>query len=337
MKKMKVIGIKQPGGFKNITIIEKQDPIPQMGQVVVKWHATSLNFHDYLVAAGGIPVPEGRIPMSDGAGEIIAVGKGVDEWEVGDKVMSMFFPNWLEGKPTLKKTMFILGETLDGCMAEQSVLPATAVTKIPEGYSFAEAATLPTAGLTAWRALMVEGNIKAGDKVLIEGTGGLSIFALQLAKMAGAKIFATTSSNEKAERLKEMGAEMVINYKEDERWGKTIFKMTGGGVDHVLDVGGGSTMRNSIEAAAMNGHIYSIGILGGGRKGEITFPKLFFKHLRMTGLAVGSVEMQNKMVDAINTNGMQPVVDKSYGFNQLVEAFQYQAAGKHFGKIVLEW
>lgn len=334
---MKTIGIKQLGGFENVVIIEKPDPTPGAGQVVIKWHATSLNFHDYLVAAGGIKVPDGRIPMSDGAGEIIAVGEGVDEWKIGDKVMSMFFPNWLEGKPTLKKTMFILGETLDGCMAEQSVLPATAVTKIPEGYTYAEAATLPTAGLTAWRALMVEGKIEAGDKVLIEGTGGMSIFALQLAKMAGAIVYATTSSNEKAERLKAMGVEAVINYKEDERWGKTIFKMTGGGVDHVLDVGGGSTMRNSIEAAAMNGHIYSIGILGGGRKGEITFPKLFFKHLRMTGLAVGSVEMQNKMIDAININGLDPVIDKSFGFEELVDAFKYQATGKHFGKIVLEW
>lgn len=334
---MKVIGVNQPGGFENLAIIEKPNPTPEAGQIVVKWHATSLNFHDYLVAIGGIPVPNGRVPMSDGAGEIIAVGEGVDEWKVGDKVMSMFFPNWIEGKPTLKKTMFILGETIDGCMAEQSVLPATGVTKIPHGYTYAEAATLPTAALTAWRALMFEGKIEAGDKVLIEGSGGMSIFALQLAKMAGAKVYATTSSNEKAERLKSMGAEAVFNYKEDARWGKTIFKATGGGVDHVLDVGGGSTMRNSIEAAAIGGHIYAIGILGDGRKGEITFPKLFFKHLRMTGLAVGNVEMQNKMVDAININGLQPVIDKSFGFDELADAFRYQATGKHFGKIVLEW
>lgn len=334
---MKIIGVSKPGGLEHLSIIEKPDPTPGAGQVVVKWHATSLNFHDYLVAIGGIPVPDGRIPMSDGAGEIIAVGEEVDEWEVGDKVMSMFFPNWIEGKPTLHKTMFILGETMDGCMAEQSILPATSLTKIPDGYTYAEAATLPTAGLTAWRALMVEGNIEPGDKVLIEGTGGMSIFALQLAKMAGAKVFATTSSNEKAERLKSMGAEAVINYKEDEKWGKTIFKMTGGGVDHVLDVGGGSTMRNSIEATAMNGHIYSIGILGGGRKGEITFPKLFFKHIRMTGLAVGSVMMQKKMVEAINIDGMKPVLDKSFKFDELGDAFKYQATGQHFGKIVLEW
>ena len=222
-------------------------------------------------------------------------------------------------------------------MAEKSCLPATAVTTIPDGYSYAEAATLPCAALTAWRGLMVEGHLQPGDKVLIEGTGGMSIFALQMAIAAGAKVYATTSSNEKAKRLRAMGAEAVVNYKENERWGKTIFKMTGGGVDLVLDVGGGSTMRNSIEAAATNATIASIGILGGGRKGEITFPKLFFKHLRLVGLAVGSVEMQNKMVEAININGIKPVIDRSFGFGELAEAFRHQAGGRHFGKIVVEW
>ena len=334
---MRVIGIKSPGGLENLVISEKPDPTPNAEEVVVRWHATSLNFHDYLVAVGAIPVPDGRIPMSDGAGEIVAIGEGVLDWKVGDKVMAMFFPNWYEGKPTFMKTMAIMGETIDGCMAEMSCLPARSVTKIPVGYSYAEAATLPCAAVTAWRGLMVEGKLQAGDKVLVEGTGGMSIFALQLAKLAGAKVYATTSSNEKAERLLAMGAEAVVNYKEDERWGKTIAKMTKGGVDHVLDVGGGTTMRNSIEAAAIGGHIASIGILGGGRKGEITFPKLFFKHLRLTGLAVGSVEMQNKMVDAIDINGMKPIIDKSFAFDELAQAFQYQASGKHFGKIVLEY
>ena len=334
---MKAVTVKQPGGLDHLQIIEKPDPTPGPREVVVRWHATSLNYHDYLVAVGAIPVADGRIPMSDGAGEIIGLGEGVSNWKVGDKVMALFFPNWIEGKPSLQKTMAISGESVDGYITEASCVAATAVTRIPEGYTYAEAATLPCAAVTAWRGLMVEGNIQAGDKVLIEGTGGMSIFALQLAKMAGAKVFATTSSDAKAERLKSMGVEAVVNYKEDERWGKTIFKISEGGVDHVLDVGGGSTMRNSIEAVAIGGHIASIGILGGGRKGEITFPKLFFKHLRMTGLAVGSRVMQEQMVEAININGMKPIVDKSFGIDQLAEAFQYQAAGKHFGKIVLEY
>jgi NADPH:quinone reductase-like Zn-dependent oxidoreductase len=226
---------------------------------------------------------------------------------------------------------------VDGFIAEQSCVHAASLTAIPAGYSFAEAATLPCAALTAWRGLVVEGKMKMGDSVLIEGTGGVSIFALQLAQAAGAKVYATTSSPAKAERLQEMGVEAVVNYKEDPRWGKSILKMSGGGVDHVIDVGGGSTMKQSIEAARIGGHIASIGILGGGRKGEITFPKLFFKHLRMTGLAVGSRVMQEDMVRAINLSGMRPVIDRSFGFDELADAFRYQASGAHFGKIVLEW
>lgn len=334
---MKSVTVKQPGGLDNLVISERPETQPQAGEISVRWHATSLNFHDYLVAVGGIPVPEGRIPMSDGAGEVISVGEGVTEWKAGDKVMSLFFPNWTEGRPNLPKTRFVNGETVDGYITEQSCLAATAVTAIPNGYTYAEAATLPCAAATAWRGLMVEGGLQAGDKVLIEGTGGMSIFGLQFAKAAGAKVYATTSSPEKAERLKSMGVEAVVNYKEDARWGKTIFKASGGGVDHVLDVGGGSTMRNSIEAVKIDGHISSIGILSGGRKGELTFPKLFFKHIRLIGIAVGSREMQQKMVEAINTNGIKPIIDKNFAFDQLAEAFRYQESGKHFGKIVVEW
>lgn len=334
---MKSVVVKQPGGLDKLVIEERENPTPKVGEILVRWHATSLNFHDFLVGVGGIPVADGRIPMSDGAGEIAAVGDGVTEWKVGDQVMSLFFQNWMEGKPTLPKTMFVNGETIDGFITEMSCVPAYSVTKMPEDYTYAQAATLPCAAATAWRGLMVEGGLQAGDSVLVEGTGGMSVFALQFAKAAGAKVYATTSSDAKAERLVDMGADAVVNYKEDPKWGKTLFKMSGGGIDHVLDVGGGSTMRNSIEAVKIGGHISSIGILGDGRKGEITFPKLFFKHIRLIGIAVGSKEMQNNMVNAINISGMKPIVDKSFAFDQLADAFKYQASGQHFGKIVLEW
>lgn len=334
---MRAIIVNQPGGLDQLQLVEKPLPTPRANEIRVRWRATSLNFHDYLVATGGIPVMNGRIPMSDGAGEVTAVGNEVNEWEVGDKVMSLFFQGWLEGKPTMRKMAPLSGELVDGFAVEESCVPGFAVTGIPANYSFAQAATLPCAALTAWRGLMVEGRLQAGDKVLIEGTGGMSIFALQLAKAAGAQIFATTSSEAKAERLKEMGAEVVVNYKEDARWGKTIFKLSDGGVDHVLDVGGGSTMKNSIEAAAIGGHIASIGILGDGRKGEITFPKLFFKQLRMTGLAVGSKAMQEKMVAAINVNQIQPIIDRRFPLEELADAFRYQESGAHFGKIVVEY
>jgi len=334
---MKSVTVNKPGGLNNLVITESATPTPKTGEILVAWHATSLNFHDYLVAVGGIPVANGRVPMSDGAGEVIGVGQGVHNWKVGDQVMSLFFQNWMDGVPTLPKMMFVNGETINGFITEKSCVPATSVTKMPDEYTYAEAATLPCAAATAWRALMVEGRLQAGDSVLIQGTGGMSIFALQFAKAAGAKVFATTSSPEKAERLKEMGATAVVNYKDDPKWGKTIYKLSNGGVDHVLDVGGGSTMKNSIEAVKIGGHISSIGILGNGRKGEITFPKLFFKHIRLIGIAVGSKMMQEKMVEAINISGIKPVIDKSFGFEQLADAFRYQESGQHFGKIVLEW
>jgi len=333
---MKAITVNSPGGLENLKVVEKDQPTPKSHEVLIKWHATSLNYHDYLVAIGGIPVQDGRVPMSDGAGEVVAVGSDVMDWKAGDKVMSMFFPGWIEGVPELRKIAAVSGETIDGYMSEMSCVSANSITKIPDGYTYAEAATLPCAGLTAWNGLMNTGNLQAGQSVLIEGTGGMSILGLQLAKAAGATVYATTSSNEKAERLKEMGCEAVVNYKEDERWGKTLFKMTGG-IDHVLDVGGGSTMKQSIEAARIGGYITAIGILSGGRKGEITFPKLFFKFITMRGIAVGSRVMQEAMTASINVSGIKPVIDKSFAFDQLADAFKHQESGKHFGKIVLEW
>jgi NADPH:quinone reductase-like Zn-dependent oxidoreductase len=329
------VGISEKGGLVDLNLIEREEQVPSMGEIKVKWHATSLNYHDYLVAKGVIPVEEGRIPMSDGAGQIVEIGAGVSNWKVGDRVMSLFFPNWIHGIPDARKTRSISGETVDGYACDYSCLRYDQVTRIPSGFTFAEAATLPCAALTSWRALMVEGKIKAGDTVLAEGSGGMSIFAIQMAKMAGAKVYATTGSPDKAERLMDLGAEAVINYKEDPHWGKTVYKMSGG-IDHVLDVGGQATMRQSIEAVKVYGNIYSIGILG-GPKGEILFPKLFFKHIHLIGLAVGSAEMQEDMVKAIEANGLKPVIDKTFALSVLTEAFKYQEKGLHFGKIVVEW
>ena len=333
---MRAVRVPQPAGLDKLTPGAADERAPGAGEVQVRWHATSLNFHDYLVAAGMIPVTEGRIPMSDGAGEIVAVGDGVSAWKTGDKVMSTFFPHWREGRPSMTNLPAVAGETYDGFATEQSCVKADTLTGIPAGYSYAEAATLPCAALTAWRALVVEGGLKAGDSVLIEGTGGMSIFGLQIAKAAGAKVFATSSSDDKLDRLKALGADVVINYKQDEDWGKTVFKLSGGGVDHVLDVGGGTTIRNSTEAVAIGGSLVLIGILG-GRKGEIVFPKYFFKQVRMTGIAVGSHAMQRDMVRAIEIGGFKPVIDRSFGLDELGAAFEYQLSGKHFGKIVVEY
>ncbi|MFA5630761.1 MAG: NAD(P)-dependent alcohol dehydrogenase [Porticoccaceae bacterium] len=332
---MKVWEVRKPGGLSNLKLVERPEISPQRGEVLVRWRATSLNYHDYLVVNGAIPVVEGRIPMSDGAGEIVAVGDGVEHWAPGDRVMSLYFRDWQEGRPTPAKTGELGGEDVDGCAVELTRLGAHQVTTVPRHMSFAEAATLPCAGLTAWRGLVVEGGLKAGDTVLVQGTGGMSILALQIAKAAGAYVFATSSSDDKLEQLKALGADEVINYSADASWGKTVFRLAGGGVDHVLDVGGGATIRHSVEAARMGGRIALIGILG-GVKGELVFPKLFTKQVRLTGLSVGSAEMQKEMVAAMETAKIRPVIDRAFAFDELVEAFRYQESGAQFGKIVVE-
>ena len=334
---MKKITIQDGGGLENLKIETGDRRPPKVSEIEVNWKATSLNFHDYLVAIGAIKVPDGRIPMSDGAGVITAVGSDVKNWKVGDQVMSLFFPGWQGGVPRFEKIVGVSGETLDGYMCEYSCLDASYVTKIPDGYSYGEAATLPCAGLTAYNGLFATGGLKEGEKVLIQGTGGMSLLAFQMAKANGAKIYATSSVQSKIDRLLDMGSAQVINYKENERWGKTIFNKSDGGIDLTLDVGGGSTMKQSIEAAKIGGRIISIGILGNGRKGEITFPKLFFKFIQMNGIAVGSRKMQEDMVAMINKTGLKPIIDKTFGFNDLAQAFEYQNSQQQFGKIVVEW
>ena len=331
---MKKIILKKPGGLENLTLVDAADCKPGFGEVCVNWKASSLNYHDLLVALGAIPVVEDQIPMSDGAGEIIAVGEGVSQWQKGDKVMSLFFPNWMNGYPTPQNTAAVTGDTIFGTATQRQCVAATALTKMPAGYSFEQAATLPCAALTAWRGLVSEGGLKAGDTVLVEGTGGMSIFGLQIAKAAGAYVYATSSSDEKLEKLKALGADHVVNYKTDENWGASIAKHSGGGVDHVLDAGGDATMKHSIAAAKMGGNISLIGVLGGFST-EIVLPIVFGKHLRLTGIAVGSGQQQLDMIAAIDASGLQPVIDKSFSLENLADAFAYQQSGAHFGKITV--
>ncbi|MEP1472265.1 MAG: NAD(P)-dependent alcohol dehydrogenase [Halieaceae bacterium] len=333
---MKVMTVAGPGGLGDLKLVERDEPTPAAGEVLVRWRATSLNYHDYLIALGGLPVPAGRCPMSDGAGEIAALGEGVEGWRVGDRVYSLFFPNWLSGRPTPENTGAVSGETIDGYACEYSCVGAHSLTRMPEGYSFEEAATLPCAALTAWRGLVEEGQMKAGDSVLIEGSGGMSVFGLQIAKAAGARVYATSSSEEKMARLKSLGADEVINYRTDENWGKTIAEMSGGGVDHVLDAGGDSTLGQSLEAVRMGGNISLIGVLG-GFTANIMLPTAFFKHVSLHGIAVGSREMQESMNAAIEVAGFKPVIDSQFPLTELSEAFEYQGRGAHFGKIVVTY
>ncbi|MEC9481835.1 MAG: NAD(P)-dependent alcohol dehydrogenase, partial [Halomonas sp.] len=229
------------------------------------------------------------------------------------------------------------GDGIDGYAREQVVSPATWFTHAPKGYSHAEAATLTTAGLTAWRALVVDGQLKAGDTVLALGTGGVSIFALQIARMMGARVIATSSSDEKIERLKELGAEHTLNYQREPAWGKRIKELTDGrGVDHVIEVGGPGTLPQSIEAVRIGGHISLIGVLT-GRGGEIPTAKLMAKQARLQGLIVGSRTHQQEMIRGLEVGGLRPVIDRSFALDEIADAFRHEESGKHFGKICLEF
>jgi NADPH:quinone reductase-like Zn-dependent oxidoreductase len=334
---MRAMQLRKPGGLDNIFVGEAAASAPGPGDITVRLHATSLNFHDYLVVRGMIPAEDGRIPMSDGAGVVTAVGANVREFAVGDRVVSTFFPDWLGGEPTPEWLRAVPGDRTDGYAREMVTAPANSFTRQPEGYTHAEAATLTCAGLTAWRALVVNGNLKAGDVVLTQGTGGVSIFALQFAKAAGATVISTSSSPAKLERLKALGADHVIDYKADTNWGDTAKTLTGGrGVDHVVEIGGAGTMAQSIRASRLGGHISLIGVLA-GFQGEVNTAMLMGMQIRLIGLTVGARQHQQDMVRAINANGLKPVLDKSFPLEGLADAFRHQESGAHFGKIVCEW
>jgi len=330
---MKTAAIHLPASLDSIVIEQRTEPSIKAGTVKVRWHALSLNFHDYAVASGMMPTEHGRVPMSDGAGEIIEVGDGVSDWQCGDRVMSSFFPDWYDGEPSLANTTRLGGDSTDGCATEISIVEPKSVSRIPKNYSYTEAATLPCAALTAWRALVEVCDIKAGDSVLIEGTGGVSIFAVQLAKAFGATVYATSSSEEKMERLKQLGADHLINYRSDPHWGETIYHLSGG-IDHVLDVGGSTTLEQSISAAKVNGNLILVGILG-GLEANINLAQLMLKQLRIRPIAVGSREMQTRMVDFLETADFKPIIDCSFDLAQLAEAFAYQLSGQHLGKICI--
>lgn len=305
------------------------------GQIKVRIHASSLNYHDYSVAKGAIPTEAGRIPLSDGAGVVVEVGEGVMEFTEGDHVVSGFFPDWQRGTPTIGDFSRTPGDGIDGYARESIVTPSSWFTKAPAGWTHEESATITTAGLTAWRALVVEGQLKAGDTVLLLGTGGVSIYALQIAKAMGAKVAITSSSDEKLEKAKTLGADYTVNYKTDPEWGKTVSTWTGDkGVDHVVEVGGPATLAQSIKACRVGGSIVLIGVLT-GIEGKIPTATMMRKQIRLTGIIVGSHEEQTEFVRALETTGIKPVVDTTFPLERLADAFRLEESGKHFGKICI--
>ncbi len=332
----KAIILQTGGGYANVTVGSREAPLPQAGEITVRLYANSLNYHDFAVVSGMWGPSEPRIPMADGAGEVVAVGAGVTEFKVGDAVVSTFFPSWQAGEPLVEGFATVPGDGVDGYAREIVTATVESFTLAPKGWTHIEASTLTTAALTAWRALMSDDHLKPGDTVLVQGTGGVSIFALQFAKLAGATVIATSSSEAKLEKLKALGADHLINYKTTPAWGALARELTGGrGVDHVVEVGGPATLDQSMLAARVGGHVSVIGILT-GLAGNFPLVTALIKQLRLQGVLVGSRSMQQAMVKAIDANGLKPVVDKVFALEEMVQAFQYQETNQHFGKICLQ-
>lgn len=333
---MKAI-VTAPGGLDALKLVDLADPgRPEPGEIRVALHGSSLNFHDLGVASGRTPT-DGRILMADGAGVVQEVGEGVTEFRPGNHVVSCFFPDWQDGPPPSGGFSRVPGDGIDGFAVEYAVRPATAFTLAPKGFSHVEAATITTAGLTAWRALVEIGRLKAGDTVLALGTGGVSIYALQIARAMGARVAITSSSDEKLERAKELGAEFTVNYKEHADWGKKVFDWTDGrGVDHVVEVGGPGTLAQSIQAVRMGGSITMIGVLTGIR-GEVPTAALASRQATLSGILVGSRRQQQDFVRALDCGLFRPVIDKVFPLEKLADAFRYEMSGGHFGKIGVEW
>ena len=335
---MRAFQVEGEWGLDHLRRVELAAPQAGAGQVVVRMRAASVNYRDLLTVQGKggtrrLPL----VPFSDGAGEVIAVGDGVSRVKIGDRVCPQFFQSWIDGPPTAAKRSKPLGGPLPGVLQDEMALDSEGVARFPDHLSYEEAATLPCAGLTAWRALMVEGGLRAGDTVLAQGTGGVSIFALQFAKMHGARVIVTSSSDEKLDRAKALGADETINYKTRPDWAKVALEMTGGmGVDHVVEVGGANTLNQSLEAVRVGGKILVIGVLSGFSQ-EIAMPTLFGKNITMTGLSVGSRDMFEAMCAAIGKHKMKPVIDRTFAFDETPQALALMQSAAHFGKICIRY
>ncbi len=333
---MKAWQIISNGGIDALHQAEVSTRAPGHGEVQVRMRANAINFRDLMTVKDPVSrkLPYPRVPNSCGAGEIIAVGPGVTEWKAGDRVASCFFQRWDDGPCSVEAMASALGGAEDGVLAEVATLAAHGVVRAPAHLTDAEVATLPCAGLTAWNAIVECGGVKAGDTVLLLGTGGVSIFALQFAKMHGARTIITSSSDEKLERARQLGADVTINYRSRPNWDAAVLEATGGrGVDLTVEVGGAGTLPRSIPATRIAGTIALIGVLSGGQIDPASFMR---RSIRMQGIYVGSRRMFDDMNRAIAANGMRPVIDRRFSFAEARGAYHAMEGAGHFGKIAIE-
>lgn len=328
----------QKFGIEDLALVERDQPQVKPTEALVKFHAASLNYRDLMVVTGAynprMKLP--AVPLSDGSGEVVAIGDSVTKWKVGDRVMPIFAQQWFDGDTSEEKrrTSLGAGAQWDGVLREFGAFDETGLVRIPDHLSFEEAACLPCAGVTAWHALAMSGRLKAGETVLTLGTGGVSIFALQFAKLFGARVISTTGSEEKVERLRQLGADEVINYRSREDWDSAVVEMTDKrGVDHVVEVGGSGTLGKSLASVRLGGHVAMIGALTG--PGDFNPITVFMKAVRLQGIFVGSKAMFEDMNRAIEVAKLKPVVDRVFDFGEAREAMKYMQTGAHFGKVVI--
>jgi NADPH:quinone reductase-like Zn-dependent oxidoreductase len=321
--------------FESLTLVERPSPPLGPSDIRVRVRAVSLNYRDLNVARNAVKRSTPVIPLSDGAGEVVEVGRAVSQWKVGDRVIASFFPTWISGSLSDFHHANALGGGRDGMLAEEVVLAETAWVQLPDALSFEEGATLPCAGLTAWNALFESASLKPGETVLVQGTGGVSVFALQLAKAAGARAIVTSSSEQKRRRAQELGADHVIDYRAEPGWGKAAKEWTGDrGVDLVVEVGGPGTFDQSTAALRYGGTMSILGVLT-GTSGPVNTYAIFHHALRIAGVYVGSVEMLQRFVTALTTTRIQPIIDRVFDFEEVPVAYRHLASGAHFGKVVV--
>jgi NADPH:quinone reductase-like Zn-dependent oxidoreductase len=334
---MKAFQVKEFGGPDCMKPVELPDPVPGPGEVLVRVRAVSLNYRDLLMSRGTYN-PKMKLPMipiSDGAGEVAGIGAGVTRFKVGDQVVANFMPAWVDGPPDDQKARSALGGGAAGMLAELVVVPDQGLLTWPIHLSALEAATLPCAAVTAWNALVTSGGVKPGDTVLIQGTGGVSLFALQFARLAGAKVIVTSGSDHKLARALDMGAASGINYKTTPDWDKRARELTGGkGVDQIIEVGGAGTLPRSLRAIRTGGYVALIGVLS-GVTAEVNPMPILMRNIRVQGIFVGSRAMFEAMNRALEINQVHPIIDRVFDFGDAPEALKYLESGAHFGKIVV--
>lgn len=324
-------------GLENLAMVDRPDDTPGVRQVRVRMRAGSLNYRDYLLVQGSYDPKQALplIPLSDGAGEVVETGLGAIKFKVGDRVCPIFRQAWISGDYRAETRGTTLGGPLDGVMSEYMVLDETGLVRIPDHMSFLEAASLPCAAVTAWNALRVEDDIGPGSTVLVQGTGGVALFALQIAKMAGAKVILTSSSDEKLARAHALGADHLINYRQNPMWGGIAREITNGlGVDHVIEIGGAETLEQSIRSTKLSGHISLIGNVTGS-VAQLSLPLMIMRHLRFQGITAGNRDSFEDMLAAMALHRTKPVLDKIFAFNELRLALEYMSSGSQFGKICI--